>query len=85
MKLYAYAEYMIGRKSKFEYLPGSTPRGYPEESPKEKKFIEGIADTLKVHRGYRSDILDICQVLPPMNFSVPLSSWKDRKVRIRGV
>ena len=30
---------------------------------------------LTVHRGYRSDILGICQVLPPSRFSIPLSSW----------
>ena len=41
MKLYAYAEYMLGRKLKCEYLSGSTPGGYPEESPEEKKFIRG--------------------------------------------
>ena len=45
MKLYTYAEHMSPRKLKFEYLPGSTPRGYPEESPEEKKFIGGTADT----------------------------------------
>ena len=48
MELYAYAEYMLNRKLKIENLPGSTPRGYPEESPKEKKFIGGTADTLGI-------------------------------------
>ena len=30
---------------------------------------------LTIHRGYRSDILGICQALPPPRFSVPLPSW----------
>ena len=49
MKLYTYAEYILGRKLKFQYLPGSTPRGYPEESPEEKKFIGGTTDTLGIY------------------------------------
>ena len=45
MKLFTYAEHILARKLKFEYLPGSTPREYPEKPPEEKKFIGGITDT----------------------------------------
>ena len=45
MKLFTYAEHILARKLKIEYLPSSFPKGYPEESPEEKKFIGGTADT----------------------------------------